>query len=101
MSDFKAVVAGERAIALSGEVDMSNADQFRKVLFDYLPESGELVIDLSALGYIDSSALHALIEVAKAAASRDARLVLSAPTHPVRRLFDLVAIDDVPGIVRR
>ena len=66
-----------------------------------IPESGELVIDLSALGYIDSSGLHGLIEVAKAAASRDARLVLSAPTHPVRRLLDLVAIDDVPGIVRR
>jgi phospholipid transport system transporter-binding protein len=54
---------------------------------------GESTIDLASLHHFDSSAVAALLEWQRAAASRDATLTLSNPPEGLRSLARLYGVD--------
>ena len=66
---------------LSGEVDMTNTEELRSSMLDRLPhESSGLVVDLSALDYLDSAGIHLLYDLANVLQVRGQRLgVVVAP----------------------
>ncbi|MFE2755334.1 STAS domain-containing protein [Actinosynnema sp. NPDC059335] len=51
---------GTRVLVAAGEIDLSNNDAFGAAVAEGIAEAGSLVVDLTAVQYLDSSALHSL-----------------------------------------
>jgi anti-anti-sigma factor len=86
-----AVVVG----ALSGEVDMSNAALLERAIAEAVPNSARgLVLDLSALSYIDSSGVRLVLSLAGSLRWRGQELVIAAPEgSSCRRVLTLAGIE--------
>jgi anti-anti-sigma factor len=78
---------------ISGEVDISNIDSISEAIYG-LPNTEEgLLIDLTAVTYLDSSAVSLLHDLAMRLRSRAQRMiVVSPPSTPPRRILDLTAL---------
>lgn len=55
---------------------------------------GDLVLDLSAVTFVDSSGLRSLLALRERAAANSAQLVLRDPATPVVRLLELAGLAD-------
>jgi anti-anti-sigma factor len=83
---------GSPVIAIIGEVDMSNVDSIEAELAGVLAERPpRLVFDLSALRFIDSSGIAALLR----AAEKTDQLELRNPSTIVRRVIVATGLSDV------
>ncbi len=83
---------GAWVVCLGGELDLYNSDKLREALRDVagkLPE--RLVLDLSEVEFIDSTALGALIEARAALPHR--ALLLASPGHETRRALQVSGLD--------
>ena len=82
---------------VDGEIDSSNAAEFRLALSERLPSaSSALVLDLSEVTYLDSSGIHLLFELGRRLAARRQALRLVVPdSSPMRRVLELCAVDAV------
>jgi anti-anti-sigma factor len=79
-------------LRLAGELDLYNADELRAGLDEAIACSrGRVVVDLSEVEFLDSTALGVLIE----ARSRlgQARLTLAAPQLEIRRTLQVSGLD--------
>jgi anti-anti-sigma factor len=83
--------------AVDGEIDSSNAAELRLALSERLPSaSSALVLDLSDVGYLDSSGIHLLFDLGRRLAARRQALRLIVPeAAPMRRVLELCAIETV------
>jgi len=77
-------------IWLSGEVDMADADSFLEQALGDLDGQQAAVLDLSALTFLDSSGIRALLRLAKV---RTEGVVLRNPQQNVRRVLDIAGVD--------
>jgi anti-anti-sigma factor len=100
--------SGPTVLALTGELDMAGAPALQRA-FDDLAKAGvsELAVDLSALDFIDSTGINALVSAIRETQSRGGRAVLAAPRPNVRRVLEIVGIttampleDSVPDAVQ-
>ncbi len=87
---------------VDGEIDSSNAAELRLALSERLPSaSSALVLDLSAVSYLDSSGIHLLFDLGRRLAARRQSLRLVVPAGaPMRRVLELCAIDTVAPMDR-
>ncbi|MEV4845453.1 STAS domain-containing protein [Micromonospora matsumotoense] len=51
---------GAPVLTVTGEIDMSNADEFRAAIVGAVVDGHRLTVDLTAVEYLDSAALAAL-----------------------------------------
>ena len=80
-------------VALAGELDLYNAHAVREALLELCAESPErLVVDLSAVKFIDSTALGVLIEARTRLPNRRGFL-LAAPGLETRRALEISGLD--------
>ena len=80
-------------VAISGEVDISNVDSVAAVIHALPNVQDGLLIDLSGVRYLDSSAVSLLHDLAMRLRNRTQRLiVVSPPGTPPRRVLDLTAL---------
>jgi anti-sigma B factor antagonist len=84
---------GSPMLTAAGEIDMSNADEFGTALVDAVTQAGDhrLVVDLTAVEYLDSAGLAALFGQADRI-----RLVIGpllAPLLEVSGLAELTAVE--------
>ena len=89
---------GIRVLVLRGEHDLSTAPDVRAHMEDAVRGEGDLVVDLSATDFIDSSILGVLVAGYRGLArSEQPRrfAVVAVPGSSVTRLFDLVSVSDV------
>jgi anti-anti-sigma factor len=100
MNDLASLTIDERddvvVGVLSGEVDLSNAADLERAITEAVPNSARgLVLDLSALTYVDSSGIRLLLSLAGSLRWRGQELVLAVPEgSSCRRLFTLAGIGD-------
>ena len=85
-----------RGYRLVGELDISSADKLAEVLREECRQSGDVILDISGLKFIDSSGLHVVLDACDQL--RDGRLIMRNPTAPVDRVFELAGIERVEGI---
>jgi anti-sigma B factor antagonist len=91
-------VSGTVVVSLGGELDLYNADEVREALTgaaDGQPE--RIVVDLSEVEFIDSTALGVLIEARTKLENRRAFL-LAAPGIETRRALEVSGLDRHFGI---
>ncbi|MFJ3221461.1 STAS domain-containing protein [Kitasatospora sp. NPDC086801] len=87
-----------RVLRLDGEIDMDQRRELEDALADAPPR---LVVDLSRLGFCDSTGLNALIKTRQAAADSGTGLLLVAPVPQVRRLLEAAGADALFTVAAR
>lgn len=83
-------------IELEGEVDVYTAPQLKQQMINLL-ESGakEMVVDLTKVDYLDSTALGVLIGGLKRMREMDGNMVLVCPNPRIRRVFEITGLDKI------
>jgi anti-sigma B factor antagonist len=80
-------------VRLAGELDLYNAHAVREALLECCSEGPErLVVDLSDVSFVDSTALGVLIEARTRLANRRGFL-LAAPGLEIRRALEISGLD--------
>jgi anti-sigma B factor antagonist len=76
---------------VSGNIDMSNSPVVRKALLQEIREKGvsRVLVNMTGVGYIDSSGVASLVEALKACRDLGLRLVLFGLTDPAREVFKI------------
>lgn len=87
-------------VAVTGELDVLTAPRLASRLDDIVRRrQGDVVIDLTATGFIDSLGLHALLNVQRRLARRSRHITVVCGAGPVRNAIELARLTDAFGIV--
>jgi anti-sigma B factor antagonist len=82
-------------VVLNGELDLASAPDLERELLAAEAESPtRVVIDLSGLGFMDSTGLQALLRARERAGSKRYELALRPGPHQVQRVFELTKTAD-------
>ncbi|MEU9860198.1 STAS domain-containing protein [Streptomyces sp. NPDC047971] len=80
-------------VSVGGELDLDTADLLGTHLAEQLRQGRvHLVLDLSALDFMDSSGLNVLIRAVHRARDTGGDLYLAAPTSAVRRILEITGL---------
>jgi anti-sigma B factor antagonist len=89
------VCKGRVVVALRGDLDVTDADAAEAAITALVARGQSLIIDVSALDFIDCGALGALLRVRALVRRGGGNVVLAAPQPYVLRLLALTGNDDV------
>jgi stage II sporulation protein AA (anti-sigma F factor antagonist) len=95
MDGFEVRVDRDCVVWLSGELDMAAVGEFTVTAVGALDGQRELVLDMSALRFLDSTGIQAIVETAR---RTDRGVVLRHPRPNVRRVIDLTDVATHDGI---
>lgn len=97
----RTTVAGRPALTVRGDLDLATAPQFGAAVDDALDGAPQLVLDLSATTFLDSSGARSLVRAAKRAAAAGIPLSVVCPPDngPVRLVVDLLELGRAMRIV--
>jgi anti-sigma B factor antagonist len=85
-----------RMIDLEGEVDVYTAPQLKQQIIDLLDDGAlHIVVNLSAVNYLDSTALGVLIGGLKRLRERDGILELICPNPRIKRIFEITGLNRI------
>lgn len=87
-------------LTLGGEVDVSNVGDCQRAL-GAMPAADVVVIDMSAVEFLDSTALAALVRYRNVTAARGGSVTLVIASTLVQRIFDITNFDREFKIVKR
>jgi anti-anti-sigma factor len=97
------VVTAEKVVtaSVSGEIDISNSRLVARDLTTAVPNDAMgLVLDLTGVEYLDSSAVQIMFELAERLESRQQRLVFVVPDDsPLQRMLRVVTLDAAAPVV--
>jgi anti-sigma B factor antagonist len=89
-------VGGVHTIALTGEMDLSNAAEVeRELLHAEDTDADTIVIDLAGLQFMDSTGIRLLISADARSRADSCRLRLTRPPAPVFRVLCIAGIDEL------
>ncbi len=88
-------VSGAIIVAFSGDVDLESSPDARKVLLECVGKNKPILVDLSKVGYIDSSGVASLVESLQSARKAGSDLLLVAVSDGARRVLQLARLDKV------
>ena len=78
-----------------GDVDLAVSQDLRRVLLARAKAGHELIVDMSGVGYIDSSGIASLIEAFQATRKQQLRFALAAVPERAMRVLKLARLDRV------
>jgi anti-sigma B factor antagonist len=101
--------AGVDVVKVSGEIHLSTAPSFRDRLDTIIGNGdGRLVLDLTAVEFIDSTGLSVLLNALRLVNQRQGSMALVCKNPTVLRLFEITSLDttfeifaDRPGAIAR
>ena len=76
---------------ICGEINITTSPELRKLFEKNCPK--KIVVDLTAVGYIDSSGLATLVEMLKRCKSQGGSLGLAGMSEKVKSLFEITKLD--------
>ena len=86
-------------IVLEGEIDIYSAPQFKEVLLNGIEDGAQrVIVDLTAVSFIDSTALGVLVSGAKLVRPRNGNLDLVCTDENIIRIFEITGLDRIFGI---
>jgi anti-anti-sigma factor len=80
-----------RHITVVGEVDLTNADELEAALLDASSDGRPIAVDLGAVTFIDSAALHVLFRTSRHLGQSSFGLVVPASSS-ITRTFEIVGL---------
>ena len=88
-------------IAIVGEADVTNREDLRRVLDDEVTrQPSTLILDLSGLRFMDSSALHVILQANRALDRQGDVMALVAPQEAVAKMLRLTTADRLIPVFR-
>jgi anti-sigma B factor antagonist len=91
-----AELRGAPGVAIRGEIDIAAVPELEHALDVAIIEStGAFVLDLSGVGFLDSTGLRLVLRWRALLAREERSLAIVCPPGPVRRLFDVAGIADL------
>ena len=98
--EIEKLSTSQTAIALirSEHLDAGNAKEFKEALLPVLAEHNAVLVDMSALSFVDSSGLGALLGCLRTMNNKNGQLKLFAMARPVQALFELVRMHRIFAI---
>lgn len=91
---------GAATVAPVGELDIATADRLSEALQALTLASGDrLVIDLSGVGFMDSTGLRILIAANRRATEGSYELVIVTGDSPAKRVLELTRMDEHMQVV--
>lgn len=92
--------SGVVIVSPRSDVDLSRSPELRQALRDAQERKpGRLIVDLSEVGYMDSSGLATLVEAMRTAKTTGAPLILASMNKKVRAIFEIARLDQFFTIV--
>lgn len=88
-------VSACRVVHLKGDVDLHVAPQVREKLLEGLKGKAPLLVELSAVTYMDSSGVACLVEAFQQARKQGSEFGLAAVAQPVLNVLKLARLDKV------
>jgi anti-sigma B factor antagonist len=83
-------------VELTGEADVTNSDALREVLdAEVAKQPRTMIIDLSGLRFMDSSALHVILRANRVMDRQGGVLALASPRDAVAKMLRLTAADQL------
>jgi anti-sigma B factor antagonist len=83
-------------VELTGEADVTNSDALREVLDgEVAKQPRTMIIDLSGLRFMDSSALHVILRANRVMDRQGCVLALASPREAVAKMLRLTAADQL------
>jgi anti-sigma B factor antagonist len=90
---------GKISVGVTGEVDVSNADELRDALSQQLDQAPHAIeIDISQVPYIDSTGIGVLVGAAHRAQEMKIELTVVQPQRNVARVLTLLGVSDELGV---
>ena len=101
MSVFEiAPLVNGKGLRLEGELDLAAAPRLTEAFLDLASSEGEVHLDLSEVSFLDSSGLRVILALARSRADIGS-VVLLDPSAAVVRIFEIMGIDEHPGVEMR
>lgn len=92
----KSLDGGLPVIALEGEVDVYTAPQLKQQMIVLLEDGAkQIVVNLTNVEYLDSTALGVLIGGLKRMREMDGNMSLICPAPRIRRVFEITGLDRI------
>ena len=85
---------GHAVVALRGELDMADAASVAAYLTEVAARTPEIIVDLAALAFIDSSGVAALAHARRQARRAGGDLLLAAPRQHVLKVLAITRLAD-------
>jgi anti-sigma B factor antagonist len=85
-------VGDAKVVEVDGDVDLGTSPLLRRTLFDNLQSAAKVVLNLTAIRYIDSSGIATLIEVLKDSQRLNKEFVLFGLSPAVQEVFRLTHV---------
>lgn len=86
---------GALVIAFSGDIDLQTSPDARKALLSLVGKGQPILVDLSGVGYIDSSGVASLVECLQSSKKSGQKLVLVSVSDGALRVLQLARLDRV------
>lgn len=92
----RSINGGSSIIELEGEIDVYTAPQLKQQIISLL-DGGvrRIIVNLTAVDYLDSTALGVLIGGLKRLRERDGNLDLICPNPRIKRIFEITGLDKI------
>ncbi len=88
--DFSVEIAGNGVVGVRGDIDLASAPRFEAALRHAVHEhGGDLTIDFTDVGFMDSSGMNVLVRIYKAIDGDGRSLNLVHLSSPVRRALEV------------
>lgn len=92
-------VDGRTVVSVVGELDTEVADRLRDAGLAAAADADGFAMDLSGVGFIDSSGLAALIAINNALQATGSQLTVLRPSRPVRRILEITGLNTAFTVV--
>lgn len=88
--------AGEAmVISFSGDIDLQTSPDARKAMLGLVGQGRPILVDLSGVGYIDSSGVASLVECLQSAKKSGQKMALVSVSEGALRVLQLARLDRV------
>jgi anti-sigma B factor antagonist len=89
-------------VAVSGEIDIANASQFRACLTGCLTDGcADIIIDMQDLTFMDASGVSVLAEVSQLAEAGGGHLTVQKPPPIVRKILHITGLATIIQVTDR
>ena len=85
-------------VVLSGDVDLESSPKVRTVLLDCVGKKLPVLVDMSAIAYIDSSGVASLVEAFQSARKLGTSFALVSVSEAALRVLQLARLDKIFAI---
>ena len=97
--EIKGAEAGKLTVAMSGDIDSGNADEFYSdVISAYRQNPADIVFDCAELNFIDSTTLGTFVMILKNAKTDGHNIILRNLQQKIKKLFMICSLNTIMEI---